>query len=477
MARIIGRGQRANGPRSASARATAASMWARCVNAWGKLPSSSRASGSTSSENRPTPLASAQGPVECRPGGVELALMSQALGQPERAAHERALLAWQSILTSVSVEQAVASVEFLAHGLGCADHPLVTPIDELHGGEEQERGVEFGTIVGLDEDAAFVVIAATLDRAAQPVSHLLPASHGSSPHAFVSQPDAAIERRPAEHLGVDEVLRSAGEFPDSPVGLGAMLGGVVDQREQKPPIVIAGRMPAAVPAPGQVDQLSVGVELALRGGVVSHPHRLAGAEPSSFSVSPLVWPATTPENLQTSAWPAAERMMKARKGAASSTHPSSANVREPATSNRAPTRNGTPNRARPRRPREARSWVLRPPPDTAVRERLQHDRRPLGRRFDRGRRDGRRATTSATTPTGLASSSGCRRSPGWLRARPRRLSARGRCRRARADLLHRRRQKDGRSAHARGPGSAPARTRPLEHRRHRARCTDGDRGG
>ena len=51
------------------------------------------------------------------------------------------------------------------------------------------------------------------------------------------------------------------QIPQS--GSRPLLGGMIDQRHQEPPVVVARRMAAAVPAPGQVDELAVGVELEL----------------------------------------------------------------------------------------------------------------------------------------------------------------------------------------------------------------------
>ena len=80
-----------------------------------------------------------------------------------------------------------------------------------------------------------------------------------------------------------EVLGIARPFPDPAVGFGPPLGRVVDQRHQEPPVVVARRVAAPVPAPRQVDELAVGIELELSGGVVPDPDRSR----TSVSLEPL----------------------------------------------------------------------------------------------------------------------------------------------------------------------------------------------
>src|SRR5947209_9658577 len=66
-------------------------------------------------------------------------------------------------------------------------------------------------------------------------------------------------------------------LPDPLIWLRPPFRGVVDQRHQKPPIIVVGRMTAAMPAPRQVHQLAIRVELPLLGGVVADPYRPGAA--------------------------------------------------------------------------------------------------------------------------------------------------------------------------------------------------------
>ncbi len=67
--------------------------------------------------------------------------------------------------------------------------------------------------------------------------------------------------------------RLPGHSQIPPSGSPPLLGGVIDQRDEEPPVVVIGRVAAAVPAPDQVHELAVGVELALTDGAVADAHR------------------------------------------------------------------------------------------------------------------------------------------------------------------------------------------------------------
>ena len=176
-------------------------------------------------------------------------------------------------------------------------------------------GVPLGAVVGLDEDATLSHSRAA-DRATQPVSRLLERRTGARRcmSANLRPRSSADQHRTFEWT---KCRGSPGHSQIPPVRLCALLGSVVDQREEEPPVVIAGEWPA-MPAPGQVDQPSVGIELARE--VASFPTRPAGGAVAVEVFECLAArPALASEAIETwrsSAWPAAERMMNARKAAA-----------------------------------------------------------------------------------------------------------------------------------------------------------------
>ena len=69
------------------------------------------------------------------------------------------------------------------------------------------------------------------------------------------------------------MLRPAADLPDSLVGLLPALAGDLDQVDQESPVVVIWRVAALVPAPAQVDEGPVGVELELVRRRIADPDR------------------------------------------------------------------------------------------------------------------------------------------------------------------------------------------------------------
>ena len=82
-----------------------------------------------------------------------------ALGQPEAAGEERALLARQAVIAVVAAQESVDG-ELLANSVGGADHTLVVEGHEAHDREEQQSAVEVRLIEALHERPPLRVISA-----------------------------------------------------------------------------------------------------------------------------------------------------------------------------------------------------------------------------------------------------------------------------------------------------------------------------
>src|SRR5205823_196530 len=115
--------------------------------------------------------------------------------------------------------------------------------------------------------------AARLDRLSDLVLDGAPAASGRTPHRIVRELDGALDRRPAQGLRVDEVLRLVAPLPDAAVRLRPALAGHIHEVDDEAPQVVVGRVAARVPAPREVEQLAVGVELELTGRGVADAHR------------------------------------------------------------------------------------------------------------------------------------------------------------------------------------------------------------
>ncbi len=90
-------------------------MWDRCVSACGKLPSRSPLAGVGLLGQQPEVVGARHRPVEHLACVGQLARARQALDEPERAAHERALLTVEAVVAPVAVQQPLAGVELLTH--------------------------------------------------------------------------------------------------------------------------------------------------------------------------------------------------------------------------------------------------------------------------------------------------------------------------------------------------------------------------
>src|SRR6202012_2268261 len=93
----------------------------------------------------------------------QLPLAGIALGKPEGACEEGALLARQSVVALVATNEAAFAEHLLERG-GGPHHPLVVELDEAEHRQQQRRRVELGLVEALDEDAAILVVAASFDR-------------------------------------------------------------------------------------------------------------------------------------------------------------------------------------------------------------------------------------------------------------------------------------------------------------------------
>src|SRR5205823_5676491 len=130
---------------------------------------------------------------------------------------------------------------------------------------------------GLDERPPLLVPALGLDRLTDLVTRPLPATGRRPAQGLVGQLQAAVDRHPAHGLRVHEVAALAPHLPDPGVGLLPSLGGGVDQAEEEAPVVVVRRAASLVPAPRQLQEIAVHVQLELFGGGVADAY---GRRPS-----------------------------------------------------------------------------------------------------------------------------------------------------------------------------------------------------
>ena len=216
-------------------------MCARCVSPCGKLPSSSPVRGSISSENSPRSLAAGDRLVEHRP---RLARASPARARHSASQNEQHRNApsspWQPVVAPVAIEQPVAGVELLADRRDRPQHPLVVPVDVLDRRQQQQRRVE----LRCGRTPARRRRACGRSRARSIVSR------SSSRTCFQRRVGARrmhssasrIPRSSADQHSTFECTKCSGspghsQMPQS--GSAQCSRGVIDQRDQKAPVVVA----------------------------------------------------------------------------------------------------------------------------------------------------------------------------------------------------------------------------------------------
>src|SRR5690606_28450069 len=210
--------------------------------------------------------------LEHRVGLAAAALASQALGKPERAGQEYALAPLEPVAADrISAQQAVF-VEGRPYRVGCANHARVVEGDEPGGGQQKQRRIGHRITERLYEYAALRIVAVGFDGLAQRLPLPDPALDSHRKRVF-QELDAAVQRRPAHRLGLYEVARFAAHLPDAPVRLSPVVRRRVHQADEETLIIFVRRLAALMPAPGKLQQFSIGVQLGLVFGGVADAYR------------------------------------------------------------------------------------------------------------------------------------------------------------------------------------------------------------
>ena len=261
------------GPSGPLARLYAVLTRPMCEKACGKLPTSRPATGSYSSDSRPTSLRIASSRSKTRRASALAALERVVVGQPEGAGQERPLARRQAVHPGLGD---VARDEPVGHQLPLdrrdgPEHPGVVRRQEADQGHHQQAGVELLRAVRLDEGPDLGVEPLAADLLVDLVADRPPAIDRAVEPVLLDRLDRPVERHPGHHLGVGEVPPRPADLPDPLVGL---TPDRLEQPEQRPL-----HAPAVVQEPGlpaQVEHaqdLAVDVELVLVPGAVADPDR------------------------------------------------------------------------------------------------------------------------------------------------------------------------------------------------------------
>ena len=262
---------------SAVASATAAPICARWVRPCGKFPSNSPLCGSTSSENRPRSLATRSARSYTARASLGLALVGETFGEPERTA------------------RGTRPPDPAARRRGGSDTAARRRRRAPRGSPPSFAASARRASRRTRRSAAAAALRRALDgrtpertrracghsraaRSSREARRGPAASGGPAPGACTHRRAGSRGRAPTstETFECTKWSGSPGhsQIPRSGSSHCSAAWSISDTRKRQSSSL--GRMPAAVPAPRQVDELSVGVELALAGA--SLPIR-TGVEP------------------------------------------------------------------------------------------------------------------------------------------------------------------------------------------------------
>src|SRR5881409_3479559 len=213
--------------------------------------------------------------LEVEPRLLEIAHAGETLDVPEGAHAEGPLPpgkpVGEPVAEPIAVDQGVAD-QVLLDGMEGGDPAGVRRRDEPNQRHEERGGVERGRALGLDERLAPRVPEVGEDVAVDLVAHVVPAYQWSRERALLRQAHGAVERRPAEHARVEELLAPAAHLPDALVLVAPVGADPVDEAAHVGPQVVGDRGTVLVVEVDRVHQLAVDVELEVGGGRVADAH-------------------------------------------------------------------------------------------------------------------------------------------------------------------------------------------------------------
>src|SRR5439155_22537811 len=146
-------------------------------------------------------------------GFVEPALACQSVDQPERAREERTLLAHDTVLALVSVEER-AGAELAPDGVDRSAEAIAFGLLVAEDRHREEARVELVHSRSPDVAPAVRVPAFAGDERADLVGFRSPEFAVVGDDPALAQPAGAVERDPAERLRLDEVRHLAPDLPD-----------------------------------------------------------------------------------------------------------------------------------------------------------------------------------------------------------------------------------------------------------------------
>ncbi len=203
---------------------------------------------------------------------VEPPLPDQIVHEPESAQQEGSLVAGKPVVAAIAVNEP-SFVEFPADRRDGAHHARVVVGEKIVEWQQETAGIERFRVVVLDEGLFLVAPALFQDLFADGIAGLFPQIAVGGKAVAPGDGQAPVERDPAHHLGIDEVIRAAADFPDPRILLPPDLDHGLAHGAQKRPHLHADFADVVRQAQRRVHELAVDVELQLVVGAVADAHR------------------------------------------------------------------------------------------------------------------------------------------------------------------------------------------------------------
>ena len=195
-----------------------------------------------------------------------LAASREALGEPERADEEGALVPADAVhaVRHVAAHEPVGLQAPSTRARSSPTRAGIVELDEAHDRDQQVRRVRAPVVIEvLAERVGLRIDAALVDRLPNCLARLLPGIDVAVTVVGLGDSREPVEGDPGQDLGRDEVPELAADLPDSAVRLLPALDHSVADPAQEVPEDVVDLAAVAPVVPGRVQHFSVHVELEL----------------------------------------------------------------------------------------------------------------------------------------------------------------------------------------------------------------------
>ncbi len=211
----------------------------------------------------------------------------EAFDEPEVTKDKPALLSFQSVFVQVSPQE-VSVHQFFPAGIDRSLYSFVFEGQEVDQRQKEKAGVEIAGAIALHEGVFFRVVSFCENIFPDRRTLLDPSLHRGFEAVAFRDGDAPVERYPAHHLGVDEVVWAVADLPDAVVRFFPVFHGQSADVAKEGPELFIYLSGVVREAERCVHDLAVDIPLVLGMGEVADAYR--PGVPVAFQVFELLFP-------------------------------------------------------------------------------------------------------------------------------------------------------------------------------------------